>query len=292
MGKRAFGCKLVLCCAAACLLAAPALAEGPDDELAFAGILGFGAGPRWVRSTDDPDNNTSASFFGEGHVNVPFTNFLSMQMDVQSEIYTDNEDDAPQGGHMIGTHLSLRDPGLGLVGAFGGGGISSNEDTGNLEVGYLVGGEWQLYLGDFTIYSQAGWANFEVDGEPEGFSKGWFVNGSGRYFPTDDIMLEAGAAYGRTDKYIDGNDSGKIWNWHAKGKIRILDKYPIYATAAYLGGNYDATTENDWGKEHTVLVGFSFVLGADSLKHNDRYGATLSQPMLPVRAAAWTEGLD
>ena len=292
MGMRAFGCKLVLCCAAACLLAVPVLAEGPDDELAFAGTLGFGAGPRWIKATDGPNNNTSAAFSGEGHVSLPFTDLFSLQMDVQSEMNSDNEDEAPMGGHMIGGHLSLRDPDLGLVGFLAGAGVPSGEDIDGLEVGYLVGGEWQAYLGDFTIYSQAGWGNFEVDDDREGFIKGWFISGAGRYFPTDDIMIEAGASYGRTDDFIDGTDSGKIWNWSAKGKMRVMDKYPVYATAAYLGGNYDATTENDWGKDHTVLVGFSFLFGADSLKHNDRYGATLNQPMLPVRAAAWAEGLD
>jgi len=43
---------------------------------------------------------------------------------------------------------------------------------------------------------------------------------------------------------------------------------------------------------YTVYFGISFLLGADSLKRNDRYGATLNQPMLPVRAAAWAEALD
>jgi hypothetical protein len=281
-----------LCCAAACSLAVPALAEGPSDELAFSGLLEFGAGPRWVRSDDDPDDNTHAAFFGAGHVNIPLASVLSMQLDVQSEMYADSEDDAPMGGHMVGGHLSLRDPDLGLVGAFGAGGVPSGENIHNMELGFLVGGEWQLYLGDFTIYSQAGWGSFEVDNDKEGFVKGWFINGSGRYFVTDDIMIEAGAAYGRTDNYVDGFDDGKIWNWHAKGKMRVIDKWPIYVTTAYMGGNYNSTSEGDVGKEHAVFVGISFLLGADSLKHNDRYGATLNQPMLPVRAAAWAEALD
>jgi hypothetical protein len=61
---------------------------------------------------------------------------------------------------------------------------------------------------------------------------------------------------------------------------------------AYRGGDYDATTEEDDGEEHVGLIGLSFLFGADSLKHNDRYGATLDLPMLPARASPWAEGLD
>ncbi len=155
-----------------------------------------------------------------------------------------------------------------------------------------MGGEVQAYLDDFTLYGQGGYADFQVDDSPEGFVEGWFVRGVGRWFITPDMMVEAEVSYGETDTFIDGNDAGEFWNWGVKGKMRISSSMPIYGVLAYRGGDYDATTEGDDGDEHVVLVGVSILFGPTTLKQNDRRGATLDMPLLPGRAAAWTEGLD
>ena len=174
-------------------------------------------------------------------------------------------------------------------------GTSLDSASGGNGLGFLGGVEAQGYLGNFTLYGQVGYADFQVDDDSpngEGFTEGWFASGEARYFINDDFMLYANVAYGETGSYEDGDDDGEIWNWGAGGKILLASSMPIYGTLDDRGGYYDSTTEGDTGEEHAVLVGLSFLFGAPSLMENDRRGATLSTPMLPARAAAWTEALD
>lgn len=260
-----------------------------DYGLVFAALGEFSAGYHWVSSTEDVDDD-AATVTGSGRFSVPFADMFSMQFDVDGELrFTDDEED-PQGVLMIGAHASVRDPNLGLIGIFGAAGQGLNEDPDNPQIGVMVGGELQYYWNQFTIYGQAGYADFQVD-DGEGFNDGWFVRAVGRWFVNPDALIEAEVAYGETDKYIDGNDAGEFWNWGVKGKMKFNDM-PVYGTLAYRGGSYDATSENDDGTEHVALLGISILLGPNTLQDNDRRGATLDLPMLPGRAASWTEGLD
>ena len=77
----------------------------------------------------------------------------------------------------------------------------------------------------------------------------------------------------------------------AEGQV-YLDDYPVYATAAYRGGYYDATTQGDNGDEHMFMAGVNILFGPSTLKDNDRLGAALDLPRLPARAAPWGEGLN
>jgi hypothetical protein len=262
--------------------------------LIFAALADVELGVRAVSSTDDPDNNTHFMGSAFGAVSIPLGTNLSIQIDQQIEGYADQSDDeAPVMAGVTGLHLSWRDPSLGLFGVFGGLTMGSTQETSMEDpLGFLVGGEGQMYFNDFTLYAQAGYGHHYVDTDPEGFRNGWFVRGIGRYFISDDVMIEADFAYGHTDTFIDGNDAGDIYNWGVKGKWRPMEDMPFYTTLAYRGGYYDATTEDDHGKDHAFLVGFSIMVGPQTLKENDRAGATLSTPMLVGRAAAWTEPLD
>lgn len=255
-------------------------------------------GVRKVKSTDDPDNNTHFMGSTTFHLSVPLSSSISVQGDLQLEGYADNaEDEAAQHALAVGGHLSWRDPGLGLIGLFGGGTNGSSargdEDDGD-SLGYFVGGEAQIYLGDFTLYGQGGYADYTYDGsDNEGFIDGWFVRGIGRYFVSDYAMIEGEVSYGETDFFIDDGDPGEFLNWGIKGKLRVSDSLPLYATLAYRGGRYHAGEgEDDTGKDHAFLVGVTVLFGPATLKQNDRYGATLSSPMLIGRTGAWTEPLD
>ena len=61
---------------------------------------------------------------------------------------------------------------------------------------------------------------------------------------------------------------------------------------AYRGAYFDTTTEGEQLTEHIAVVGIRYLFGAESLKANDRRGATLDQPSLPMRATNWVEPLD
>jgi hypothetical protein len=286
-------------------MAAPALSGDivapPDDSLLFSALFGISAGIQDATRGDDDvdlDEGTDLTIAGYGMVSIPLGEAFSAQLDGQGELYdraSQNEDD-PQGAYMLGGHLSLRDPGMGLIGIFVGAGMGQNddaEDDGD-GIGYIAGVEGQLYLDQFTFYAQGGWGDIIVDDNPEeGFNSGWFVRGVARYFFTDDFLLQAEVSYGEVGQYIDGDDDGEFWNWGAQAKMRLSESMPIYGTLEYRGGNYwTADQDGDEAEEHVGLIGLSFAFGVDNLFENDRRGATLDTPMLPARAAAWTETLD
>ena len=263
------------------------------NGLIAAGVAEFFVGYRNQDSTDYA-NSDGPTFGLNGHFSMPFSNSMSFQADLQFEGYYGPDEYEPEAAYAAGGHLSYRDPHSFLVGIFGAASNGSNEtDEEPADVGFIVGGEFQIYLDNLTLYAQGGYGDAQIDpGEPEGFVEGWFVRGVGRYFMDPDTMIEAEVSYGETDQYVDGDDKGEIWNWGIKYKQRVAEEMPLYGFVAYRGGHYDATTEDDDGTEHAVLAGISFQWGATTLLQNDRYGANLDMPMLPARASAWAEALD
>lgn len=279
--------------------AADMYTPGPQEQymmrqLLLTGVFDLYGGARWIKGDDYTVNNTHGMLGGNAYVNIPISDMFSAQLDLQVEKYFDTSDEYnPLGSAMTGGHLSYRDPDLFLLGVFGGAAMPSMQGQPSpSRIGWIGGVEGQLYLNDFTLYGQGGYGDIRVDDDPEGFVKGWFVRGVGRYFFMDDYMLQGDVSYGETKKFIDGDDKGKFWNWSVKAVGRLMDTMPLYGTLEYRGGHYDSTTEGDKGGDHAVLVGLSIRLGTATLKENDRYGATLDLPMLPVRAASWVEALD
>lgn len=268
-------------------------------------LEGWG-GARAVTSTDEPDDNTHATAGGAAYASIPLGERVSAQFDAQGEFNFDNQDYAPRGGYMLGGHLSYRDPSHFLIGGFAGFGQAAyNDETDFDGFGYVVGAEGQVYVDRLTLYGQAGVGDFKVDNSgsdvAEGFINGWFARGVARYFFTDDFYAEGEYAYGYTNCYIDNDcapdeDAGIFHNWGAKAVFRLPHTdMPAYMTLAYQGGSYYATDDEDTGIEHAFRVGLKVLLGKGgnpTLFANDRYGATLDMPMLPVRAASWTEALD
>jgi hypothetical protein len=100
--------------------------------------------------------------------------------------------------------------------------------------------------------------------------------------------------YAEAKPYIDGDDNGKFWSWGASFERKLFDlhRHPVYWSLSYRGSEFDATTEDDILTEHVFKVGLKVLFGATDLKQNDRYGATLDLPMLPVRANGFTELID
>jgi hypothetical protein len=282
---------------------APSMAQdaadmaAPDDYgLVFAALGELSGGFRHADSTDYV-NLSGGMFSGAARASIPVMERFSVQLDGDVEVYLseDGQSWEPLGLWLAGGHANWRDPSRGLIGLFGAAGYglqSGFDNSRDYEVGYMFGAEGQIYFGDFTLYAQAGYGDFESDNEPEGFIEGWFLRGVGRWFPNEDSLVEAELSYGQTSQFVDAVDDGKIWNWGLQGKMRMSEALPLYGTAAYRGGYYDATTAGDDGSEHMLMVGVNVLFGADSLKANDRLGATLNLPRLPTRSAPWGEGLD
>ena len=299
---------LLMSAAAAGLVATPALSAdvtAPDNSLLFSGLFGASAGIHDGTIDEfEPNLNEGTEFTiaGHGHVSIPLDESFSGQLDGQGEFYDRSTADTfdPEGAFVVGGHLSWRDPEAGLLGIFAGAGMgyapSDGGDDAGDEIGVLAGVEGQFYLDNVTLYAQAGWGDIIMDSDPhEGFDNGWFARGVVRYFFSENFLLQGEIAYGWVDEYTDGNEAGDIWNWGVLGKIGLSDSMPIYGTVEYRGGHYREHGGGDEAKsvyENALLIGLDFAFGAPSLFDNDRRGATLDTPMLPVRAAAWAQSVD
>ena len=301
--------RLFLSTAIAGFVATPALSADVgtpvDNSLLFSALLGVSAGIQHASIDEgepELDEGIELTIAGHGHVSIPLGEAFSAQLDSQGELYDRSTPDTldPQAAHMFGGHLSWRDPEAGLLGIFAGAGIGYvKEDGGDDDgdgIGVVAGIEGQIYLDNVTLYAQAGWGNIQVDSDPdEGFDDGLFVRGVTRYFVSENFLLQVEGSYGWVDEYTNGDQTGEIWNWGALGKIGLSDLMPIYGTLEYRGGFYGVHGGGAGAQsafENVLLIGLDFAFGAPSLFDNDRRGATLDMPMLPARAAAWTQTVD
>jgi hypothetical protein len=269
---------------------------GPSEKLIRGSISHLSLGNRDLDSTDEGTGQT-VELNSTGAYNIPFWNSFSAQISSAGEYYFQLNDHADtKRNNAVGLHLSYRIPSKGLIGIFGAHAwskLKSGHDVDKYEMA-MVGAEAQAYLGNLTLYGQAGYGN-NTKGDPgEGFNEGWFVRGVARYFLRPDTKLEAEFSYAEADPYIDGNDKGEFTGWGASLDHKLFDvrSYPVYATLGYRGAYYDATTENDHATEHVFKAGIKVMFGASTLQQNDRYGATLDLPMLPVRANSLAENID
>jgi hypothetical protein len=270
---------------------------GPSEKLIRGGVSQYALGNRDLDSTDKGSGQTFELSSSSAY-NIPLWRSVSMQIDSASEYYFKmNGPTDAKSSNVLGMHLSYRDPNRGLLGVFGGYAWSNvktvNGNSGNYDMAFF-GAEAQAYVGNLTLYAQAGRGNNTQGDTREGFNSGWFTRGVARYFLRPDTKLEAEVSYAQADPYIDGNDKGKFTGWGVSLDHKLFNvlNYPVYGTLAYRGAYYDATTEEDHATEHVVKAGIKVLFGANTLQQNDRYGATLDLPMLPVRANSLTENID
>jgi hypothetical protein len=274
--------------------------DGYGDKLIFGSVSSLSLGNRDVSSSDEGSGQT-LELNSTSAYNIPIWKSFSMQIDSFSEYYySANDHTDPLRTNALGLHLSYRNPNKGLIGVFGGYAWTKVRDAhGASEFQTSIfGAEAQLYHGNWTFYVQGGVADVkEDDPETEGFNKGWFVRGVTRYFFTPDSKLEAEVSFAQADPYLDGGgpgaNSGEFLSWGVSLDHKLFNVFsvPVYGTVAYRGGYYDAVGE-DHATEHVVKAGIKVLFGARDLKHNDRYGATLDLPTLPIRANHLTENLD
>src|SRR5690606_12109237 len=190
-------------------------------------------------------------------------------------------------------HASFRNPEKGLVGIYGGQARSSLNHYDTYEMDYW-GVEGQWYVSNLTMYLQLAQGNqTNGDGEKEGFVHGANGRAAVRYFITDDIMIQPSYEVGHTDQFIDSDDEGSFNIREISAELRLMKSMPLYGKLTFRESQYDSKKgENDSLDEVVYGIGVNYYFGVNSLKHNDRYGATLETPMLPIRANAFAEIVD
>ena len=264
------------------------------DRLIFGSVSNYTLGHRELDSNDE-GNGQTLELAGASALNIPIWKGFALQLDSMSEYYFGLNDSADvKRTNALGMHLSYRDPGKGLIGVFGGYAWSKIRD-GHGPDEYdmaLVGAEAQAYLGNLTLYAQAGVGNQTKGDNAVGFNDGWFVRGVARYFLAPNTKLEAEISYAEADPYADGGLTGKFTGWGVSIDHKLFNvmNFPVYGTVAYRGAEYDVGSQS--ATEQVFKAGIKVLWGAADLKHNDRYGATLDLPTLPMRANAMAENLN
>lgn len=292
-------CVLSLCgFLAGLLMATRALADDPATDLLTAGTIQVGAG--WTllgesneEQEDESDDQHYPTVGGAGAISIPLSGGFSAQADLAGEHnFIDADDDDNQTGMIFGgAHLSWRDPEQGLVGVFGGVGRGWTERSHNDTYGSWIGVEGQAYFDAATLYLQAARVSGNVDDTEEDFRPAFLVRAVGRYFVDDNSRIEVETGYANANNAIDDDDDMWAISWGVRYDRRIGDG-GWHGFGGYRGTYYDTTTEGEELTEHVFSIGVSYLFGAESMKANDRRGATLDQPSLPMRATNWAEPLD
>ena len=258
----------------------PLQAADIDREV---GLIVSGVVDQWagVQLIDDglADDTVFASG-GAGYLSLPLGSNLSVQTDAKYE-YNERAFDTirapfgPRYSFSGATHLSWRDPGRGLFGVFGGVGISAWNTTREAR---FVGGEGQVYLGNFTLYGQGGYVDFAPD-TGSFVDDGFFARGVVRWFLDNGSRLQLEGTYINADKLlnagsVDGFSVGARYDFDLRD-MPLAGDLPLYVA-------YRGTFRNDCVvaldvDDHTFMIGTSYSFSGDRLTI-DRQGATLNTP--------------
>ncbi|MFO1183511.1 MAG: hypothetical protein U1E56_01835 [Bauldia sp.] len=243
---------------------------------------------RW--DNEDLDSETAHLFGGDSRVSVWVGQSVTLQFDVEAEATSNGFDDCCyDGDHRVhavgGVHASWRD-GASLLGVFAGALGASVLDTGDdaAVMQTFAGLEGQWYLGNLTLYAQAGgtWVT-DVDSYGQDL---WFLRGVARYFlsANDKVQIEAMYGQGKFTGVGDG-DAARAWTWGASYEHRFNGPFSMFVEYAGLH-NWNPTSDAYFVREHQVMLGARVNFGAGTLVENDRRGASLDLPKL-ARLMSW-----
>ncbi len=296
-------------------------------ELVVSGVVESWNGYSFVDFTPANGQNGNAlshdSYFvsgTSGRLSLPLGDNLSIQQDVEIEItgnaYEDETGNNYIYSYQMGSHLSFRDPGMGLIGAFGGWGSGATDgNTGGLDEAdslefRFVGGEAQAYLENLTLYVQAGYLDAErtnTNNADDTFRNATFVRGVGRWFMDETSRLELEFSYADGDADFEP-DSQTVLEWSVRydtllAGLPIIGDTPVFvkyrgarfenddAPGPNGGGGNEGGADSEEYLDHTIMVGTSWSFGGDNMKQFDRVGATLDLPNFG-RWVASGENLD
>jgi len=268
------------------------------QELVVSGVVESWSGYSFYSNIEsDSNDDLEDSFFTgkSGRLSLPLGGGWSVQMDVDAELNTShllkgsdsglqNMEYAFQGL----AHFSARDPNTGLIGVFGGAGEGA-ADGGEYPF-YVIAGEAQLYLQDFTFYVQGGYFDITSRGpthDEDALQDAFFGRGVVRWFLDENTRLQGEVSY--ADGTVDANeagttgDDGNVVEWGVRYDT-MLAGLPIIGDtgvfAGYRGARFENEDENNHFTDHTIMVGFRYAFGGQTMKETDRIGATLDAPVI------------
>jgi hypothetical protein len=268
------------------------------QELVVSGVVESWSGYSFYTNKDfdgDEDDLEDSFFTGKsGRLSLPLGGAWSVQMDVDAEfntthLFKSNDDNTTNMEYAFQglAHFSARDPGMGLIGVFGGAGEGAAD--GDEYPFYVIGGEAQLYLQDFTFYVQGGYFDITSRGpshDEDALQDAIFGRGVVRWFLDENTRLQGEVSYadGTSDANEAGvGDDGNVIEWGVRYDTTLAGLPVIGDTNVFLGyrgAKFSNDDEDNSFVDHTIMAGFRYAFGGNSLKEIDRVGATLDAPMI------------
>jgi hypothetical protein len=251
--------------------------DAPAAGVLYSATIEASAG--WTKTSgndNDLDDKSYPLIMGAARLTLPLLLDWSAQLDLEGlSTFTsrNNGEDNLQTYFITGLHVARRDPARGALGVFGAVG-SSNGGAEENATFFLGGLEAQKYLGNMTLYGQAGYFNADDETEGDVMTKAWFVRGVVRYFFDPNSRLQVELAHARGEELV-GTEKIKTLNWGIRFD-RQIDQRPISWFAAYDGLRVE--DDNESVTDHRFRLGLAFRFGTGSLLENDRRGATFDLP--------------
>lgn len=193
----------------------------------------------------DPDNGDNTDAYGvEGAVAFSGSSQISFEVDAS---YSDGSDVDSTWG--VAGHVFTRNDQY-LFGGFVA--VSDNDAAGTT---WEAGLEANKYFEQWTLAGAIAYANNDDNN-----ADGWGVNVQGRYFPTDNVRLQANVGW----LDADGDDATVV----GVGGEYQFTAVPISIGAGYNHLDTDGPDANTW----TLAVRYNF--GGGTLRDRDRSGAS------------------
>jgi hypothetical protein len=249
----------------------PAPIEARDP---FSGhVEGYLGGVRFDADFGDAEN--AWVFGGNARANYALTDRWNVQGDLFGESV--RFDGIALDTLGAGGHVYWRDPNSFAAGVFAS--ATSIGSVFSLKE-YLVGPEAQVYFGNFTLYGQAYFGQISADFPFFPDIDVWGGRAIARYFVHDDFRIQGEVGYRQFSQDSFETDN---WTFAAQADYRFTGS-PFSVFGRY---QYDTFSSDAGAGEldaHKVLVGLRGTFGAETLKAEDRFGATMELPRgtLPV----------
>jgi hypothetical protein len=252
----------------------------------YAGKVNLGVGYAWENySCDGGECSQDINYSmvsGSGSVNIPYSEFVNLQLDVAGAGSLDNGYNGSFfGGFSADARVYWRDPTFGALGVFA---AVGRDNVGSfLSSDFAVwaaGVEGEYYCNNWTLRAQAGYLDSD--------SVGWllqeagFINATVLYYPSKHLKLSAGLGYADgtmqsvTSRFVNSDE----WTWSVGVEYLFGKTIPASVYLEYKGQDvtdHGSGPAGNFGFDrNAVSVGVRFPFGpgsGDDMMRNDREGA-------------------
>jgi hypothetical protein len=246
----------------------PVNVYAPDPVSGYLEVFGGIGGWTYYEDGDTQDSGSITRLGGAGRLNWWVSPAWSVQGDVYGSGF-DYDGDAGNPALGIAGHVTLRDPNSHALGVMFSVGHTALIDDPNRWGTLAV--EGQLYMGNTTLYGQAGrvFSLGDCCGDDPGI---WYAALQGRYFITPNFAAIGDLGFAHFSEPSSG-DTDNIFRWGA-GLEYKPDTMPVSMFARYQGEYHDVQSSWEF-TVHEFLAGVKLFVNQPTLLANDRHGATL-----------------